>query len=88
VLATSSLQLRTVCSKPSTPGVAQAQLQRIQPVVALMFEQAVHRRKALQGFQVKLVAAQRQLMALNPAQAQSAGQVGVFKRARKVLALA
>ena len=56
-----------------------AQLQRIEPVVVHSLEQAVHGLQALQGFEVKLFVADGQVVALDQAQAQVAGQVGVFE---------
>ena len=55
------------------------QLQRVEPVVVDPLEQAVHGLQTLQGLQVELFIAHRQVIALHQTQAQIAGQVGVLK---------
>ena len=56
-----------------------AQLQRVQPVVVNPLQKPVHRLQALQGFEVQLLVAHRQVVALHQAQAQVARQVSVFE---------
>ena len=62
-----------------TQGGFCAQLQRVQPVVVHTFEQAVHRLQTLQGFEVQLLIAHRQVVALHQAQTQIAGEVSMLK---------
>ena len=56
-----------------------AQFQGVQPIVVHPLEQAVHRLQTLQGFEVKLLVAHGQVVALHQAQAQVTGQVGVLE---------